>query len=121
MSEIRCPKCQKSFEIDENSYASIVQQVRTEEFNKELNSRLKIEKEKFDKDLEIIKREQIEEKDKAINLLKHEYHTKLSNKDDTIRIRDEEIIRIIVNKFFILNFSANIKVIKQRNINTKNL
>ena len=94
MNEITCPKCQKSFEIDENSYASIVQQVRTEEFKKELNSRLKIEKEKFDKDLEIIKREQIEDKDKAINTLKDEYQNKLSNKDETIRIRDEEIIRI---------------------------
>lgn len=38
---IKCPKCQTEFEIDENYYLDIVQQVKNEEFEKELASRLK--------------------------------------------------------------------------------
>ena len=39
MNEIKCPKCGEVFTIDEASYASIVKQVRDEEFNAELKSR----------------------------------------------------------------------------------
>ena len=37
---IKCPKCQTEFEIDENYYLDIVRQVKNEEFEKELASRL---------------------------------------------------------------------------------
>lgn len=36
MNEIKCPQCGTVFTIDENSYAEIVKQVRTKEFNLEL-------------------------------------------------------------------------------------
>ena len=36
MQEIRCPKCGEVFQIDEAGYAEIVKQVRTREFNEEL-------------------------------------------------------------------------------------
>ncbi|MCH9667424.1 MAG: DUF2130 domain-containing protein, partial [Actinomycetia bacterium] len=40
MNEIKCPHCGTVFTIDEADYASLVQQVRTAEFEKELHRRL---------------------------------------------------------------------------------
>lgn len=48
MHEIMCPNCNKAFKIDETSYADILKQVRDNEFEKQLNSRLGLaEKEKI--------------------------------------------------------------------------
>lgn len=40
MNEIKCPHCGTMFTIDEADYASLVEQVRTAEFEKELHARL---------------------------------------------------------------------------------
>lgn len=40
-NEIKCPHCDKVFTIDEAGYASILKQVRDEEFSKEIHERLK--------------------------------------------------------------------------------
>src|SRR4051794_28663756 len=40
LNEIKCPGCGTIFSIDEADYASLVQQVRTAEFAKELHARL---------------------------------------------------------------------------------
>lgn len=40
MHEIKCPNCGKSFTIDEAGYASILKQVRDDEFNKDLSERM---------------------------------------------------------------------------------
>lgn len=40
MNEIKCPHCGTVFSIDEADYASLVQQVRTVEFEKDLHNRL---------------------------------------------------------------------------------
>ena len=42
MSEIVCPHCGKVFTVDEASYAEIVRQVRSAEFEKELHERLEL-------------------------------------------------------------------------------
>ncbi len=48
MNQIKCPHCNKEFKIDEAGYAEILQQVRNQEFDKELHERLEIaEKEKL--------------------------------------------------------------------------
>lgn len=39
MAEIKCPNCGESFEIDESGYAKILQQVRNDEFERELEIR----------------------------------------------------------------------------------
>ena len=41
MKEIVCPKCGTAFTVDEADYASIVQQIRNQEFNEELSRREK--------------------------------------------------------------------------------
>lgn len=40
MHEIKCPHCHKTFTIDEASYADILNQVRTQEFNEEVHEKL---------------------------------------------------------------------------------
>ena len=39
MQEIKCPNCGKMFQVDETGYAQILQQVRDQEFEKELGRR----------------------------------------------------------------------------------
>ena len=40
MNEIKCPECGKVFSVDEASYASIVNQVRTKELEEEIRRRV---------------------------------------------------------------------------------
>lgn len=42
MNQIECPNCHKVFSIDENDYASIVRQVRDQEFNHDLDERMQL-------------------------------------------------------------------------------
>ena len=40
MKELKCPNCGKVFSVDESEYATIVNQVRTAEFEEDLHHRL---------------------------------------------------------------------------------
>ena len=40
MKELKCPKCGNVFSVDEAEYASIVNQVKTVEFQSELDRRV---------------------------------------------------------------------------------
>ncbi|MGN0516476.1 DUF2130 domain-containing protein [Eubacterium sp.] len=84
MNEIKCPKCGEVFTIDEASYASIVKQVRDDEFNAEIRNRelnysrekesaLRLAKAESDKILQ----EQISKKDSLIQ----ELQSRLEQKD----------------------------------------
>lgn len=84
MNEIKCPKCGEVFTIDEASYASIVKQVRDNEFNAEIRSReldfgrdkenaLRLAKAESDKILQ----EQLSKKDSLIQ----ELQSRLEQKD----------------------------------------
>ena len=41
MTDVKCPNCNTIFEMDASGYTEIVNQIRSEEFEKELNQRLK--------------------------------------------------------------------------------
>ena len=41
MKELKCPKCGSVFQVDESDYNSIVEQVKSDEFNKEIERRMK--------------------------------------------------------------------------------
>ena len=41
MAEIKCPKCGQVFKADEAGLAAIVEQVRSKEFKKEVDKRIK--------------------------------------------------------------------------------
>lgn len=84
MKEIKCPNCGEVFQVDESGHAAIVQQVRDDEFNKELERRAKdlesmhendlqiarMEKEKEQSDILAKKENELAEKDKEITELK---------------------------------------------------
>ncbi len=76
MREIKCPKCGEVFQVDEAGYAAILKQVRDNEFEKEINSRInqyETEKENAVKlakiEIEKVLNEKISQKDLKINTL----------------------------------------------------
>ena len=70
MKEIKCPNCGQVFQVDESGYASIVQQVRDSEFNKELRRREEELQENTKSRIQIARMEQ--EKKSAEELQKKE-------------------------------------------------
>ena len=58
MQEIKCPHCGKVFQVDETGYAQILQQVRDQEFTKELERREKEFDQKRESDLALVRMEQ---------------------------------------------------------------
>ena len=80
MNEIKCPHCEKIFEIDDKSYATIQNQVRTKEFEEELHKKLE--------DIQLQnERENILKEEK----LKAEFEKKLFTKDDEVKTLQNEI------------------------------
>lgn len=88
MNEIKCPKCGEVFTIDEASYASIVKQVRDNEFNAEIRSKeldfgrdkenaLRLAKAESDK----ILLEQLSKKDSLIQELRSRLEQKDSERE----------------------------------------
>ena len=61
MHEIKCPHCGKEFTVDESSYADILNQVRTKEFQKEVHE--KLEQVRLQKEAEIELAKQKEKND----------------------------------------------------------
>ena len=83
MSNIECPHCKQVFEMDAAGYASIVNQVRSAEFETELNSRLNEVKRTHDLAIELAesnmskkKDEEYANKEKQIQRLKGELEKK---------------------------------------------
>lgn len=57
MAEIKCPNCNKVFKVDEGGYASILQQVRNQEFHNELKRREAELEERKEGDIQLVKLE----------------------------------------------------------------
>ncbi len=57
MKEIKCPSCGKTFRIDPSSFEEILLQIKDEEFNKQIEERLKLAEEDKNKGIEIAKQE----------------------------------------------------------------
>jgi hypothetical protein len=79
MHEIKCPKCDTVFTIDQADYAGLLEQVRTKEFENELATRLHLEQEKQAAQIdaakqaaEAAKAKAIADKDMEIQKLKSE-------------------------------------------------
>ncbi len=83
MSEIKCPKCGAIFTVDEADYAAILNQVKNDAFEAEINQRL----------AELHKQQEAEQ---ATVILKTEqgYKDKLSAKDTVIAGKDTEIAKL---------------------------
>ncbi len=57
MKDIKCPSCGKTFRIDPSSFQEILLQIKDEEFNKQIEERLKLAEEDKNKEIEIAKQE----------------------------------------------------------------
>ena len=82
MHQIKCPHCGKEFTIDEASYADILNQVRTKEFNDEIHEKLDQIKSQHQSELELLEEranntldKKIAEKEKELS----ELNNKIAN------------------------------------------
>ncbi len=57
MKDIKCPSCGKTFKIDPSSFEEILLQIKDEEFNRQIEERLKLAEEDKNKGIEIAKQE----------------------------------------------------------------
>ena len=57
MKDIKCPSCGKTFRIDPSSFEDLLLQIKDEEFNKQIEERLKLAEEDKNKGIEIAKQE----------------------------------------------------------------
>ena len=94
MKEVKCPKCDSVFEMDASGYADIVNQIRGEEFENELQNRLKDLKSSHDMKLELAQQSIASEKDKEISSLEnqianHAKEIEIAKNDALTEIREE--------------------------------
>ena len=68
--EIKCPHCGETFKVDENNYAVIVSQIRSQEFNKEVQEKLDQAKLQYSTELKLSEK-----------TLKSEFQKELAEKD----------------------------------------
>lgn len=78
--ELRCPHCNTVFQVDESGYSQIAQQVRDEEFKKELERRTKELEEKQKSQMEVAKIQQ-----------QQAHNTELSQKDTLLSEKEMQI------------------------------
>ena len=83
MTELKCPKCGAMFTVNEADYASILNQVRNDAFDAEVEKRL----------LELHKQHKAEQ-DAAILRSEQTFKDKLSAKDNELASKDTEIARL---------------------------
>ena len=83
MKELKCPQCGSVFTVDEADYASIVSQVKTQEFDAEVKARL----------AEIQKQSEVEQEAEALKM-NQAYQTKLNAKEMELSKKDNEIVRL---------------------------
>ncbi|MDR1781960.1 MAG: DUF2130 domain-containing protein [Bacilli bacterium] len=98
MNEIKCPNCGQIFTIDEANYAKILEQVRTNEFNKDLTKQLNEKENIFQQKIKLLEEQnknllenKLNEKEQELNILK----TKLADLDNK---KELEIANALQNK-----------------------
>lgn len=98
MPEIKCPNCNHVFKVDDNEYLDILNQVRTEEFKKEIAEREKALKDNLDAQIKLAKLSSSQALQKEIDELKAKLSQ--SDKDKEIALlkatkeKEEEILRL---------------------------
>jgi hypothetical protein len=94
MKEVKCPKCDSVFEMDASGYADIVKQIRGDEFENELNRRVKDLESNHNMKIELAQQSVSAEKDKEILNLKnqisnHSRELEIAKNDATKEIKEE--------------------------------
>ena len=83
MKELKCPQCGSVFTVDEADYASIVSQVKTQEFDAEVKSRL----------AEIQKQNEVKQKAESLKI-SQEFQGKLNAKELELSKKHSEIVKL---------------------------
>lgn len=83
MREIRCPKCQSVFQVDEADYASIVSQVKNAEFDIEINKRI-----------EELRKQYVAEQKAVVLKSEQGFQEKLSARELELDKKEREIERL---------------------------
>ena len=105
MKELKCPKCGSVFQVDENDYASIVNQVKTAEFEKEVKlnvdnvtKQLNAEKQVAQIEAENKLQQELSKKNEELIQVKHDLQTSIMQKEaqlnSVISDKDTEIERL---------------------------
>ena len=101
MNKIKCPHCQQEFEIDESSYANILSQVRTQEFNEEIHEKLSQKDQQYKTELKLQEeklrnefQQELSKKDSEISTLK----TNLENQESSANTEKEAILAQLESK-----------------------
>lgn len=83
MKKLKCPQCGSVFSVDEADYASIVSQVKTQEFYAEIKARLS----------EIQKQSEVKQEAESLKLT-HNFQDKLNAKDLELSQKENEIVKL---------------------------
>jgi hypothetical protein len=124
MNNIICPNCKKAFKIDEASFASILKQVRDQQFEEELQSRLDLANKEKESAVKLAEantlnaiQDQLAQKDKELVELKAKaelyYTDKLNQKESEISQLKSRIENIDVEKKLAVNLAVQ-KIEKER-------
>ncbi len=108
MKDIKCPSCGKTFQIDPSSYDELISQIRNEEFNAQVNERLKFAEEEKLKEIEITKKE-----------LLLEMSNKKNELEKNIIALKSQIVNANKDKTNALNEIRNESEMKINNLNSK--
>lgn len=84
MAEIKCPKCGTTFKVDDDSYADILSQVRSAEFEKELHNRLSENAKQAEADKRLALAEQASKNEREIAKNSANLQKELSEKEREI-------------------------------------
>ncbi len=101
MKDIKCPHCGVAFKIDETNYVDIVNQIRTHEFSKELNERIKIQEEEYKLKLKFVEEQTKNNLEKELtkkNQTITELNAIISNNDQKVKIEVSNIENIFKDK-----------------------
>ena len=110
MKDIKCPSCGKTFRIDPSSFEEILLQIKDEEFNKQIEERLKLAEEDKNKGIEIAKQEL------KIKLMedRQKKDTKIQDLESKLNIAEEKKLNALnelknkaTNKINLLNNEVN--------------
>ncbi|NCC55398.1 MAG: DUF2130 domain-containing protein, partial [Erysipelotrichia bacterium] len=120
MNEIKCPHCGKLFTIDKESYADILNQIRTKEFNQEIHEKLEQAKVQYTSEMKLKEekaknayREELSQKENEIIQLKgqiHNFHEQKVLVENNIRAEMEK--EIAEREKRIIELSSNLKTIE---------
>lgn len=83
MKELKCPNCGSVFSVDEADYASIVSQVKTQEFDAEIEARLK----------EIMKQNKLQQEADSMKI-SQKYQEQLNSKEIELSQKENEIVKL---------------------------